>query len=204
MTLLQTGASKFIRYWKTIVIFYFLQNAFELFFNDLSSHKGEDLALQRWYKQWVQAGNTVFPDVRWERRCYSNNYWSLPPAVAMAINQSLHCYLFPLSGWFVDRHPSPNQSQLTLLQHPSQLYKELHFSCLLVSPLSSAVCLSLTPASLLNFGFLHFLFSLLFPETMIQKHSTKSECPKTSKQLYHNHIQIILSWFSEQTKMSQA
>lgn len=57
-------------------------------------------------------------------------HWSLLPAVTMVINLHSTAAYF-LSGWLVDRQPSPNQSQVALLHHPSQLNGE-HYSFLSV------------------------------------------------------------------------
>lgn len=127
VTLSQAGPSKFRSRWRILLILSFCLNSFY------------------WYAHRALVSEAVFPVVRWERRCCSNAFWSLPPAVAMAINHSLHCYPFPLTVWPVDGHPSSNQSQVALLQHPSQLHLCVP-SVLLLLYISASVrfCHSLT------------------------------------------------------------
>lgn len=96
------------------------------------SHKAHELSRKwtlqsqmerRWHEPWAPADNSVFPEVGWEQ---PNTYWPLLPSFIMEINpNSANTYFFSPVGSLTDSLP-PNQSQVALLQHPSQPNRGLH------------------------------------------------------------------------------
>lgn len=193
--------------------------------NELSSHKGKLSKLQRWYKQWAQANNTVFP----EQHCYPNTYWSLLPAVAMVISlHSTATYFLSLVGLLTDSHPQINPRLQRCSIHHNLTENSIFLFSVLLS-LHSSVPLS--PAFLFNFSlilahcvtfclvsfFSHFWLhlSLVFLSPFFQINnftgsvSLRKNDPKTENKILiykkqHTclHIQTIRTWFSIQVKLS--
>lgn len=98
--------------------------------NELSSHRGKDLKLQRLYKPWAQADNSVFPVVGWEQQLYPNTSWSLRLAVTMVINlHSTATYFLSLVGLLTDSRPQINPRLRCCCIHHTFTENSI-FSCL--------------------------------------------------------------------------